>query len=49
MQPTHHSLARHAWIVLLLCAMAIWLVVEAILLARNRTPPAPLVPEPSAA
>jgi carbon starvation protein len=37
-------------VVILLFAMAIWLVIEAILLARNRTPPsAPLVPEPSAA
>ncbi len=37
-------------VVLLLFVMSIWLVVEAILLARSRTPPnAPLVPAPSAA
>ncbi len=37
-------------VVLLLAVMAIWLVVEAILLARNRTPPpSPLVPEPTTA
>jgi carbon starvation protein len=37
-------------VVILLAVMAVWLVVEAILLARNRTPPStPLVPEPSAA
>ena len=37
-------------VVLLLAVMAIWLVVEALLLAKKRTPPpAPLVPEPSAA
>lgn len=36
-------------VVLVLFAMAVWLVVEAVLLARNRTPPGPLVPQPSAA
>ena len=37
-------------VVVLLAILAVWLVVEAILLARNRTPPrTPLVPEPSAA
>jgi carbon starvation protein len=36
-------------VVVLLLVMAVWLVVEAILLARNKTPPATLVPEPSAA
>ncbi len=31
-------------VVLVLLVMSVWLVVEAILIARNRTPPAPLVP-----
>lgn len=37
-------------VVLVLSVMAVWLIVEAILLAKNRPqPPAPLVPQPSAA
>ena len=36
-------------VVVLLSAMAVWLVVEAFLLARQRPPAAPLVPEPRAA
>jgi carbon starvation protein len=37
-------------VVLILSVMSIWLVVEALLLAKNRTPPpSPLVPEPSTA
>jgi carbon starvation protein len=36
-------------VVVLLSAMAVWLVVEALLLARQRPPAAPLVPEPRAA
>lgn len=37
-------------VVIVLSIMAIWLIVEAILLAKNRPqPPAPLVPEPSVA
>jgi len=36
-------------VVVLLSAMAVWLVVEAFLLARQRPPAAPLVPEPRTA
>ena len=36
-------------VVLVLSVMSIWLVVEAILLTKNRMPPAPMVPAPSAA
>ena len=36
-------------VVVLLSAMAVWLVVEALLLARQRPPAAPLVPEPRTA